>query len=662
MSAKSQKFETIGRYIVDEQLGEGAMADVYRAHDPEIDRTVAIKVLKDELCVDEEYVNRFLREAKAAGTISHPNIVTIFDVGRVGNNPYITMEFLDEQDLGDVLEKGGKLPMKRVLNIGIQLARALDYAHREGVVHRDVKPANILFTRGSDSIKVADFGIARMSGTEEINRTQAGTVLGTPRYMSPEQALGAEIDGRSDLFSVGVILYELVTGKKAFDAGSMTTLLLQITQQEPEPIKKAAPDLAVGLQRIISKLLNKRPEKRYQTGAEVAEALERELESLIDQEDQAERNKFVPLKIKWAAGSAAVVGLVLLVSMLGVFYQQGQAIQKQVLDSGASLAKFIATDAAVPVLSEDWSMLEIDVKNASERDTFVYLTIADNAGVVRAATDPALIGQPYMPPESAELVHQGDDFTAYLVENAEEEHVFKFDTPILFMYQGEPRPIGTVYLASSREGLESVMSTTRLLMFILGAITMVVVVGMLYVFGGLLARPMKRLRRAMADLGDGDLDQRISDTRNDEFGELFNSFNRMADSLQASMIRRDRVQTGTEVEEVTVNTSGVQEPVLDDVETDDALADATVMLGAGSTAPSDAKAAAPEDATVIGRPTPPKASIADENEPEIDNPDVTVIAGRTKPTQSANDQDDTDDDGDGEDPGATVVIRASPKE
>ena len=278
--------ESIGRYVVDQKVGEGAMANVYRARDPEIDRNVAIKMLKDKLCVDEEYVSRFLREAKAAGTISHPNIVTIFDVGRYENKPYIMMEFLDEQTLEDVLDDGGKLPLIRLMRIGIQLANALDYAHGEGVVHRDIKPANILFMKGSDTIKIADFGIARVSSSEEVQQTQAGMVIGTPRYMSPEQALGNDVDGRSDLFSVGVILYEICTGQKAFDSGTMTTLLLQITQEDPEPIKKVAPELPVGLQRIITRLLNKNPDRRFQTGAELAEALQRELDSLLDKELQ----------------------------------------------------------------------------------------------------------------------------------------------------------------------------------------------------------------------------------------------------------------------------------------------------------------------------------------------------------------------------------------
>src|SRR5882724_6437970 len=233
----------IGRYEIEGLVGEGAMAQVYRARDPEIGRVVAIKVLKDELCVDEDYVNRFLREAKAAGGISHPNIVTVFDVGRLGNAPYITMEFLDEKSLADAIAEHEKLPVKRIVSMGIQLARALDLAHRRGIVHRDVKPGNILLMEKGEAVKITDFGIARLDRSEDLQKTHAGTVIGTPRYMSPEQAAGRPVDGRSDLFSLGVILYELLTGKKAFDSNNVATLMLQIMQKDPEPCRNFAPEV-----------------------------------------------------------------------------------------------------------------------------------------------------------------------------------------------------------------------------------------------------------------------------------------------------------------------------------------------------------------------------------------------------------------------------------
>jgi eukaryotic-like serine/threonine-protein kinase len=506
MTADSTGTKSIGRYLVDGLIGEGAMAEVYKAYDPEIDRTVAIKVLKDHLCIDEEYVNRFLREARAAGAVNHPNIVTIFDVGRVEGKPYIAMEFLREQTLSDMLERNEKLSIKRIVQIGIQLGQALDYAHRLGIVHRDIKPANILFMHDSDTIKVADFGIARRDSADDMGRTHAGTVLGTPRYMSPEQAMGEKLDGRSDLFSVGVILYELFTGAKAFNASTMTSLLLQITQQDPEPIRKAAPDLPVGLQRIVTKLLSKKPEKRYQSGAELAEALSRELAVLQEQEQEAAANKYVPLKVKWAAAMGGIIAAVMLAAMFTVFHFQGRAILAQELDSGSSLAKFIATESAIPVLAEDWTRLETFVQDAGARDTFEYLIVADHTGTVRAATDQGLIGKPYAKPAGMEVMSQDADVTAATVQLASGAAVLDFDTPIYF----QNTEVGRIYLGLSKEGLDAVMDLTRILMAALGAVTVLAVVLMLYVFGGLLARPMKRLKHAMVAVGAGDLDQRIS--------------------------------------------------------------------------------------------------------------------------------------------------------
>jgi serine/threonine-protein kinase len=524
----------IGRYTIECLVGEGAMAKVYRARDPEIDRIVAIKVLKDELAANEEIAQRFIREAKAAGAISHPNIVTIFDVGSLGKTSYITMEFIDEKSLAELFDENTRLPVKRVLSLGIQLARALDHAHKRGVVHRDIKPGNVLLMEKGETVKVTDFGIARLEEGEDLNKTHAGMVLGTPRYMSPEQATGKDVDGRSDLFSLGVILYELLTGKKAFDSDSVATLMLQILQQDPTPVRSLAPEVPVGVQRVVNKVLAKRPERRYQTGAQLAEALERELAAIQEQEEEASRNKFIPMKVKWAAAAGGALAVVFMIGLFIVYSIETRVIRNQVLDSGAALAKFVATESAVHVLGQNWVQLELFVKDASERGSFDYLVVTDHDNMVKAATDVALVGQAFDPPANAEPVVQAADFSASSLVLPDGNAVFLFDTPILF----QNTEIGRVRLGLNRAGMDNVLQSTLSLMSVLGVLAVVAVIAMVYVFGGLLARPLRLLSRSMLDFGAGDLDRRLSEHRNDEIGQLFSAFNRMADNVQHRFARR----------------------------------------------------------------------------------------------------------------------------
>jgi len=529
LAATPAGLSKIGRYEVAELVGEGAMARVYRARDPDIDRTVAIKLLKDDLCVDKEYVNRFLREARAAGAISHPNIVTIYDVGRHGDTPYITMEFMDEKSLGDVLSENAKMSVKQVLALGIQLARALDHAHRRGIVHRDVKPDNILMMGGGQTVKITDFGIARLDSADDLQKTNAGTVLGTPRYMSPEQAAGLSVDGRSDLFSLGAILYELLTGKKAFDSNNVATLIFQIMHKDPPPIRNLVPEVPVGLQRIVAKLLAKRADHRFQTGQEVADALGRELSALTVQEEEAGHNKFMSLRVKWAAIAGTAIAIVFTLSMIAVYFVEARVIRQQVLDSGAALAKFVATQTAVPVLSQNWVPLELFVQDAQQRGSFDYLVVTDHDHIVKAATVQDLVGKAFTPPAGAQPVMQAQDLSASEVTLPDGTAAFLFDTPILF----QNTEIGRIYLGVDRAGMNSVLRSTLLLMSNLGLLTVLSVVAMLWLFGGLLARPFKLLSRSLLDFGAGDLDRRISETRNDEIGQLFAAFNRMADGIHS---------------------------------------------------------------------------------------------------------------------------------
>lgn len=265
---------TLGRYKLERELGRGAMGTVYLGKDPKINRVVAIKTLDLSAEFEESEIKqvkeRFFREAETAGRLNHPNIVTIYDAGEEHDLAYIAMEFLEGKDLTDKLEEKKKLPMKWVLQISVQVADALDYAHKLGVVHRDIKPANIMYH--GDSIKVTDFGIARIT---DNSKTKTGVVLGTPSYMSPEQFSGKRVDGRSDLFSLGVTMFELLTGKQPFGGDSLAELMYQITNKRHPNIMKLRGDLPACVKSIIDKALSKEPEDRFQSGGQFAQSLRR---------------------------------------------------------------------------------------------------------------------------------------------------------------------------------------------------------------------------------------------------------------------------------------------------------------------------------------------------------------------------------------------------
>jgi predicted Ser/Thr protein kinase len=264
----------LGRYQIEKELGKGAMGVVYGGKDPKIGRVVAIKTmaLSAEFEADEltEAKERFFREAETAGRLTHPNIVTIYDAGEEHDLCYIAMEFLKGKDLTPYVKQPNLLPPDKVLSIVERVGDALGYAHGMGIVHRDIKPANIMYELESDTVKVTDFGIARIT---DSSKTKTGMVLGTPSYMSPEQLAGKKIDGRSDLFSLGVTLYQMLSGRLPFEGESMTQLMFAIANNPHPPIREFNAALPEWVVAIVDKALAKDYEKRYQNGAEFAAAI-----------------------------------------------------------------------------------------------------------------------------------------------------------------------------------------------------------------------------------------------------------------------------------------------------------------------------------------------------------------------------------------------------
>ena len=272
LDTKNMEKPMLGRYEIERELGKGAMGSVYLGKDPKISRVVAIKTLalSDEFAADElqEVKARFFREAETAGRLTHPSIVTIYDAGEEHDLAYIAMEFLKGTDLTPYIKKDNLLPVDKVLDLIKRAAEGLGYAHESNVVHRDIKPANLMWDPQTDSMKITDFGIARIT---DSSKTRTGLVLGTPSYMSPEQLAGQKIHGQSDLFSLGVTLYQLVTGELPFKGESMANLMFRITNEKHASPESVNPDLPRCICIIINRALEKDTDKRYKTGQQMAQ-------------------------------------------------------------------------------------------------------------------------------------------------------------------------------------------------------------------------------------------------------------------------------------------------------------------------------------------------------------------------------------------------------
>ena len=276
ISSQGVEKPMLGRYKVDRELGRGAMGMVFLGHDPKIGRTVAIKTMSlgQEFDADklDDVKKRFFREAETAGRLNHPNIVTIYDVGEDQELSYIAMDYLKGDNLLDYCKPDHLLPAEEVFNLLIEVAEALEYAHEQRVVHRDIKPANIIYCREEKQITVTDFGVACLT---DASKTKTGTILGSPSYMSPEQLAGKKVDGRSDLFSLGVTFYQLLAGELPFVADSLASLMYKIANEKHPDIRMFKPDLPSCVSQIINKALHKDVERRFQTGAQFAKALTR---------------------------------------------------------------------------------------------------------------------------------------------------------------------------------------------------------------------------------------------------------------------------------------------------------------------------------------------------------------------------------------------------
>ncbi|MDD3610145.1 MAG: protein kinase [Halothiobacillaceae bacterium] len=517
----------LGRYILQEEIGRGAMSVIHRGHDPHIRRTLAIKVLREEFASREEYRHRFLSEARAAGTLTHPGIVTLFDIGESEGVPFIAMELLDGLTLDGFVERDGPLPTRMVLRIVMQLADALDYAHRRGVVHQDIKPENIAVISNNGDVKLMDFGIARLR--DEATGKASDIVAGTPQYMSPEQIRNQRVDGRSDLYSLGVLLYWLLTGEEPFRADNIKELFRKIIDDPLPPLRPHDAEMPNALRDVVHTLMSPDPGSRYQTGGELIDDLRRIDDELAQREDTWSGKRIIPIRVRWTAIMSVLVALTVTLGLTVVYHKQNGAMTRLAQDYGLTLTQVLAFESAEDLLLKDGVALRALVEDMASNRDIVYLTISDRQGQVVAGTGAGDEGTvlPELPARSL-LIRQGEQ-SIYAMDGPDGRAYFLFDAPILY----QQHAIGRLRVGLSTEALRAANRTTLMAMIALMLVTLATVFIGAYVLARRFVAPIEILREALNQVARGRYDSRIRLRRDDEFERLYSAYNAMADSLEA---------------------------------------------------------------------------------------------------------------------------------
>lgn len=514
--------ERIGRYRIERELGRGSMSIVYEAFDPHINRHLAVKVLRERYARDLKSRQRFLREARSAGGLSHANIVTVFDVGQHEGLPFLVMERLKGQSLEEYLDDGGRLSVREILSIGIQLAGALDYAHDRGVIHRDVKPSNIYFDHESGLVKLVDFGIAAIGDRSRTDGEELDSIAGTPKYMAPEQIQGGELDGRTDLYALGVVLYRLLGGTVPFNAESIGALIHQIVHRPPTRLQAQDDRTPVDLIELIHRLLAKDPEARPASGSLVLE----ELQEIRGDLDRGLLNtvRGQPGTWRWLAALSLALIVVLGGGLTWVYHSQTRAMTESTYGYGDALASVIARETAEALLLDDTTALSNLVADFSVNPRITYLHISDRDGQVQASTDPFLQGEPRPRPARATL--EREQGAVRLLSR--EDGNLEFQTPVRF----QARRIGVVQLGIDGDQLEAAARTTLTMLALVFAVTLIVVGTGFSLLVRRQQRSIQRVSRGLQRIARGQYDARLESGRQDVFAPLFQGFNDMANRLE----------------------------------------------------------------------------------------------------------------------------------
>ncbi|MBD3668742.1 MAG: serine/threonine protein kinase [Kangiella sp.] len=518
----------IGRYKLVKEIGRGAMSVVYQAEDPEIGRSLAIKLLKHELVEKDEYRELFLREAKAAGRLGHPGIVTIYDVGIWQERPFIAMELLEGENLDDYLQKNGTLSLEQAADLAKQLTLALDYAHQNGVIHRDLKPDNILVLDGGRRFKITDFGIAHVEHLfleDEGGKTNE-KIMGTPAYMSPEQITGHGVDFKTDLYSLGVILYQVTKGELPFQAPNYAAMMQAVLHMNPQPINIVS-EQGFMWQSIIFRLLQKNPDHRYDSSDELLIEIETLAKELTQNKEGLAGIRFVSMRARWAISLSAVVLVVMILGMVWVYNKQNKLMNQLVFDYGNSMVQIISSETAELLLLDEDVALQAITVDIADNSQIQHLSIRDGQDIVQSSSQPEQINKPFVLPQASELQQYNNNAKIYSNLTDYDQEVVLFDSPITY----QNKQIGRAFIAISRSNLKSATQSSLLAMIIWMFLIMLAVFSGVYWLANRFIQRVNQTRHVIRELrNNGQADILKVDTH-DEVGRLQQEVNDLSQKL-----------------------------------------------------------------------------------------------------------------------------------
>jgi serine/threonine-protein kinase len=547
--------QQLGRYELKEKIGEGAMSEVYKAYDPALQRTLAIKVLKPELAQDKERLGYFLNEVTISGKLSHPNIVQIFDVGEVDDAPFIVMELVDAQSLDEWMRHQSDLPLETVIDIVEQLAAALEYAHSKGIVHRDLKPSNVLI-ESSGRVRLMDFGVAYLhEPTQETDHTHdEETIVGTPYYMSPEQLAGKTPDQRSDLYSLGVVMYQLVFGNLPFEASTIRDLVALIQASDVNLSTSHCPH---AVKKVIRRLLHKKASFRYSNATELRQQLSAlELELSHSSNRWSER---ITATWLYTAAVAGVFSIVLLGFLMFTLNDLSKNLSGVLSDYGSMLVQQTKDQVDEALLLGDDLALNAMTEQVAKNDQIEYLYITDHSGVVKATTASTGVGTTYKTPSALEPLglNQGSR-VGQITPAGEGDRIYHFNSPITF----NGKQIGSVIIGLSAHSIDDVWwrTTTVLGLFILFACLSIP--ALVYVICRFFTNEFKQLGKALQGLYVGNYFTRLPVSKIDEVGYAKRQFNELAEQMEAFIKESDPDIERTQLSDSTIETNENQTVVI----------------------------------------------------------------------------------------------------